>query len=144
MDEVTQAEATAAARRPVTRTAVFAFLVAVEIVVIATLYLTLPSAVPRDIAGTVRCLSGKPVVDVWVEGFSGGSWFAELSWPSTDGSVVSYVYRLPSGGQYEVRVGCGGTRGDWFTTNYSGYVDYDHHDFVCDDPPVKGVDGRCR
>lgn len=133
------------ATRRVTAGKVVAVLgIVVEVFVVVSLYLTLPTPVPRDIAGTVHCLSGRPVVRVWVEGFSGGSWYADLSWPSADPAFARYAYRLPSGGQYEVRVGCGGSPGDWFTTNYSGYVDDSYRDFVCDDPPTKGVDGRCR
>jgi hypothetical protein len=117
---------------------------AAELSVITALWLTLPQPHSRSVAGSVRCASGSPVVGVWVEGRSGGSWFAELNWSDPSRSVARYTYLLPSGGQYQVRVGCGGSSGDWGTTSYSPFVDDARRDFVCDDPSDRGRSGLCR
>src|SRR6266699_1536993 len=70
------------------------------------LAVTLPKSRPMDLHGTVRCRSGAEVQGVWVEGFSGGSWYADLT-RDPDG-LTRYSYRLPYGGKYQVHVGCGG------------------------------------
>ena len=116
-----------------------------EVGAIAVLWTTLPKPEPRTVTGSARCSSGAPVVGVWVEGRSGGSWWADDFIPkTTDPSTASFVKLLPHGGQYQVRVGCGGTRADWRTTNYSQYVDEGHHDFICDDPNTREIPGTCR
>jgi len=123
----------------------FAIGLVAEIGAIAALWTTLPTPEPRTVTGSVRCSSGAAVVGVWVEGRSGGSWWADDFTPlTTNPSTASFVKLLPHGGQYQVRIGCGGTPADWRTTNYSQYVDDGHHDFICDDPDNSEIPGTCR
>jgi hypothetical protein len=114
---------------------------AVEVIAIVWLALTLPHPRPRDIAGTVTCGSGATVVGVWVEGFRGGSGFAALT---GTGPVARFAYHLPDGGPYQVRVGCGGTPGDWRATDVSAYLDDDGRALHCEDAREPGRDGACR
>jgi hypothetical protein len=123
-------------------TAMAAVGLAVEAVVIVWLAVTLPHPQPRDIDGTATCASGAPVVGVWIEGFSGGSGFATLT--GTDGPATRFAYHLPDGGQYQVRVGCGGTPGDWHATDVSSYSDDGFRALVCEDSREAGRDGTCR
>ena len=116
---------------------------ATQICVGVALAATLPVAKPADIGGSVQCSSGRPVVGVWIEGFNGGSQFASIRRDETDPKITDYAYRLPDGGAYQVRVGCGGRPGDWADTVLSSYVGGASHDFVCHDVRHERDHGRC-
>jgi hypothetical protein len=79
------------------------------------------------LTGSVTCLSGRPVVGVWIAAASGqdDSGFAHLG-PrpgiragAASGPAVTYSYRLPQSGPYVVHVGCGGTARDWASRSFS-------------------------
>src|SRR5690349_6589946 len=107
--------------------------IAVEVVAAATLVATLPEPDPAEVNGTVRCTSGAAVQGVWIEGFSGGSGYASLTPAHRHSPTVSYRYVLPSGGDYQVHVGCGGTPSDWDRTLRSSYVEPGTRHFLCAD-----------
>lgn len=117
-------------------------ILALQIAAGTTLALTLPQSHPTDLHGIVRCSSGARVQGIWVEGFSGGSQFADLSAADT-ASTIRYRYRLPYGGKYQLRVGCGGSGGDWKVTAYSTYVDGPEHSFTCHDERGQPNYGKC-
>ncbi|MGB8860944.1 MAG: extracellular solute-binding protein [Ilumatobacteraceae bacterium] len=96
------------------------------------------SSEPVQLAGTVECASGEPVVGIWVE--------AE-SWPDandgwavfdpTDPGKANFTYTLQRGGRYRLHVGCGGSSATWGSTNSTGFVT-GSQDFLCHDPPGPG------
>jgi hypothetical protein len=98
---------------------------------------------PRIVSGDVACASGVDVTGVWVEAASGkgDSGFAHLgaATPSDvdlpSGPTAHFSYRLPHGGAYTLKVGCGGTGKDWATNNYSPQVSTGGTTLRCEDPP---------
>ena len=128
---------------PTFRAVVPAIGILAELGIAVALVVTLPKPHPAQVAGTVRCASGAPVQGVWIEGFSGGSSFANLSPDDRRSAEVSYAYTLPDGGKYQVRVGCGGTPGNWSKTVLSDYVDAGVHQFVCHDAPSRDQAVTC-
>lgn len=95
---------------------------------------TLPTPTIPFIAGHVACLSGRPVVGIWVQGdASGDSGWA--SWQATPGlpSYASFRHESPGGGTYSLSVGCGGTPKYWDVTATSPRARETNRDFICDD-----------
>lgn len=97
-----------------------------------TLAATLPTAANRDLTIDVSCTSGNPVVAIWIESRSGGSWFAQEGEPGHT-KVKRYTYRQKFTEKYQVRVGCGGTQQQWGITVMSSYSDRSYRRLLCDD-----------
>lgn len=117
--------------------------IALELVAAVTLAFTLPDAQPASVDGTVRCASGAPIQGIWIEGFSGGSGFAGLSPGDRRSALVTYRYELPSGGKYQVHVGCGGTPVTWTLELRSRYVNPGTNHFLCHDNAARSDDRTC-
>jgi uncharacterized MnhB-related membrane protein len=103
----------------------------------------------ESISGKVQCAGGEQVVGIWVDAINGGSGFADWIPISNNGSEASFKYILPNGGDYNLHVGCGGTKQDWggtYTTETgSGTVrDTNTHYFVCQDFPGTQGYGSCQ
>lgn len=106
--------------------------------------------------GSVECVSGRSVVDVWIAASSGqsDSGYAHLG-PITGsglnypaGPKAAFTYLLRHGGTYSVHVGCGGTAARWASKNFSPVLSGRTVHLECRDPttrPVSGgvPEGRC-
>lgn len=93
-----------------------------------------------EISGTVSCASGADVVGIWFEAPAGGSGFID-DYTSLGAEGATFSRTLPSGGPYEIHVGCGGTGDTWLTSNHSPRTELTGLTFVChddrgDDPGV--------
>jgi hypothetical protein len=117
--------------------------IAVEVVIGVVLAITLPRPRPAQAVGTVRCASGAAVQGVWIEGRSGGSDFADLTPDDRRSAEVTYRHTLSNGGRYQVRVGCGGTPGNWTRTIVSDYLSPGMYRLLCQDLPGRPNDGKC-
>src|SRR5579863_4926981 len=103
-----------------------AIFVALLSVVVYAIFRLVPDP-PVTVTGSVVCESGQPLIAVWIAASTGqgDSGYAHLgpanasgiSFP--DGADGTYSYRLPHGGTYAVHVGCGGTRNNWTSSDYS-------------------------
>ncbi len=93
---------------------------------------TLPTAANRGLTIDVVCTSGNPVVAIWVESRSGGSWWGQKGEPGRT-TVKRYTFVQTFTDQYQVRVGCGGTQQHWGITVVSSYNDRPYRRLVCDD-----------
>lgn len=93
----------------------------------------LPASAATTVQGKVVCVSQRSVVGVWIQAESGGSGWA--SWSATSGAAYEarYSRSLPSGGRYQVHVGCGGTSSNWASNNKSSYVGGTTNYFTCYD-----------
>jgi len=101
------------------------------------------------ITGKVLCQDGKQVEGVWVEAQNQGSNFANWYTINENGSEAGFKYILPNGGEYNLHVGCGGTKLLWAvsatTEAGTGSVkDYNSHYFICYDVPLTLYYGQCR
>ena len=106
---------------------------------------SLPRLEYHAVSGQVRCMSGKPVVGVWVhDSIPVTGDFAELLPIPGDPSVAVYIYRRVRGPEYSVSVGCGGTSHDWGIGIHSGSVPGTLSDFECFDDLHKPGGGTCR
>jgi hypothetical protein len=99
---------------------------------VAVMALFLPRVERHNVAGTVRCASGRPVVGVYAHDsypHSGG--WAATSPARGNPALVRYQRDDARGRTYWLSVGCGGTRDDWATALDTPTVAGDHHDFLC-------------
>jgi hypothetical protein len=117
------------------KTTLFAFGAALLIVLlVVALWNFLPTNEARTVSGEVRCASGQPVTGVWVGEAGGGgdhaSWRAEPSDPSR----AKYRMKVKAD-EYEVHVGCGGTKEKWGEEPWSETVGGTRNDFLCYDKP---------
>jgi sn-glycerol 3-phosphate transport system substrate-binding protein len=87
---------------------------------------------PVEISGTVSCETGADVVGIWVEAAAGGSGFID-DFTSLDTGGATFTRTLPSGGAYELHVGCGGTRETWLTSNNTPRTAETGLTFLCHD-----------
>jgi hypothetical protein len=88
------------------------------------------------ISGQVTCLSGAPVVGVWVVAASGGSGWASYSYEGA--GWYRYSFTLPRGGSYSLHVGCGGSTSRWAMTAQTPYATNTSGTPICDD--IRGSD----
>jgi hypothetical protein len=136
--------------------AIAAPVIAAPVITLITLAVTGTGTAASMLTGSVVCVSGRPLVGVWIAASSGqdDSGFAHLgpanasgiSYPA--GSIATYSYRLSHAGTYSVHVGCGGTASVWDSSNYSPLLSGATADLRCNDPtnpPIRGVvpDGKC-
>jgi hypothetical protein len=136
--------------------AIAAPVIAAPVITVITLAVTGTGTGASMLTGSVVCVSGRPVVGVWIAASSGqdDSGFAHLgpanasgiSYPA--GSAATYSYRLPHSGTYSVHVGCGETASGWDSRNYSSLLSGATADLRCNDPtnpPIPGVvpEGKC-
>ncbi|MEU9742200.1 hypothetical protein AB0E12_23750 [Micromonospora chersina] len=93
---------------------------------------TLPASADRDVTIDVFCTSGNPVVGVWIESRSGGSWFARRG-DAGSATSVRYTFKQKFTDAYQARVGCGGNQQQWGLTVVSSYSDRPYRRLACDD-----------
>lgn len=74
-----------------------------------------------NVSGTVRCLTGAPVVGVWVQSSGGGSKFASR-WGLPGAASVSGYNATVNSGSVELHVGCGGTPAKWDSDQWTPKV----------------------
>lgn len=110
----------------------------------AVLVITLPRATNRTLTFDVVCRSGNPVVGMWVESVSGGSYWGQAGEPGAAG-FARFTYQHTFDGDYELRVGCGGSAQTWGVEARSTQGAWTYRRIVCDDidfsPPAPA---RCR
>jgi hypothetical protein len=94
----------------------------------------LPRVEERNVAGTVRCMSGRPVVGVYVhDSYPDSGGFARIKSDGIDRAFVRYQRDTVRGSAHSLSVGCGGTPRDWATDLDSPRVTGEYHDFLCYD-----------
>jgi hypothetical protein len=131
-------------------------LIAAALIAMKTNALSLFSSRSSVVTGSVTCISGRPVVGVWIAASSGqgDSGYAHLGPGAASGinhpagATVTYSYRLPHGGSYAVHVGCGGAAKHWASSNYSPQLSALAARLRCDDPTATPAvetkpEGRC-
>lgn len=98
------------------------------------------------LAGSVVCLSGQPVVGVWIAASTGqrDSGYAHLGTANSAGGnyptgpTATYSFSLQNGTTYSVHVGCGGTVADWKSSDDSPLLSARSVTLHCADPlPVR-------
>jgi hypothetical protein len=110
----------------------------------ALLAATLPTSAYRDLTVDVFCTSGNPVVGVWIESRSGGSWFAQRG-DTGSAAVVRYTFRQKFTDPYQVRVGCGGNQQQWGLTVASSFSNRAYRRLACNDADAAAAKtGGCR
>ena len=101
-----------------------------------------PKSGPFDISGEISCISGQPVVGVWIAAAKGSGY---SPWQGQgSGSTATFWYTLPATESYSLHVGCGGTGSDWQVATYSGTVTSADNNFACDDVTGQAAYGTCR
>jgi hypothetical protein len=101
-----------------------------------------PKSGSFHIGGEISCISGQPLVGVWVAAAKGSGW---ASWIGQgNGSTATFSYTLPVTESYSLHVGCGGTGSDWQVATYSGTVTRANNNFACDDVSGQAAYGTCR
>ena len=96
--------------------------------------------------GTVQCISGEPVVGVWVVSNTGGTGWANFTPASGLPSKASFSKSVTNTNSYYLSVGCGGNAQTWHTTNYSDTVSGNSKYFSCWDAYGSNnyAKGRCQ
>lgn len=85
------------------------------------------------VAGSVTCVTGRPVEGVFVHANSGGGGWGVMNVPGNTSSTVSWHYTLPNGGSYYLAVGCGGSTSSWASSNYSANFSGNSGGLLCYD-----------
>jgi hypothetical protein len=101
-----------------------------------------PKSGPFHIGGEISCISGQPLVGVWVAAAMGSGWAPWIG--QGNGSTATFSYTLPVTESYSLHVGCGGTGSDWQVATYSGTVTSADNNFACDDVTGQAAYGTCR
>ncbi|MEV8375725.1 hypothetical protein AB0P21_23515 [Kribbella sp. NPDC056861] len=109
--------------------------VAVSVVVLlgVFLFVRVVTRVPRQVTGTVRCMSGAQVQGIWVKEARGLGGFVDPKRDPADPSTARYVRELRGSRTYGVNVGCGGTWKKWEVESRSKFVSGTSHRFECHD-----------
>jgi hypothetical protein len=105
---------------------------------------SLPRQANERITLDISCVSGAPVVGVWVEAENGGSGFAEPAGGGVGAGVgvgvgvgasgrERFAFELGFAGTYEVHAGCGGSRERWHKVAHSDPYDDPTRTLLCDD-----------
>ncbi len=102
-----------------------------------------------NITGKVFCAGGEQVEGVWIDAQNQGSGFANWYTTNSSGSEAGFKYTLPNGGEYNIHMGCGGSKQNWenvqTTEAGTGMVkDDNNHYFICYDVPLTPDYGQCR
>lgn len=100
----------------------------------AVLITFLPRVEQRNVAGTVRCLSGRAVVGVYVHDAHprSGGW-AKTTTNGADHAIARYQRDDVLGTTHSLSVGCGGNPKKWATVLDTPAVTGEYHDFLCFD-----------
>lgn len=94
-----------------------------------------PSDTPAAVKGVLSCLSGAPILGVWVQAVQDGkpgSGFASYQL-TADGKHTQYWFTLPESQTYDLSVGCGGTQKHWAVTAKVDSLTSPSATFECDD-----------
>jgi hypothetical protein len=106
----------------------------------AVLTVTVPQTTDETITLDIHCVSGNPVVGVWIDAAEGGSGWAVRG--AGESQFIRFTHELPFGGAYSVHVGCGGSANRWGVAVWSTEAALLFRRLTCDDiavtPPTPG------
>jgi hypothetical protein len=125
------------------RTRMSVLAVLVILATAAALTTLLPRVEQRNVSGTVRCMSGNPVVGVYVHDSHprSGGWARTVT-DKDDPAFARYQRDAVIGATHSLSVGCGGDSKNWARTLDTREVKGEYHEFLCFDQ-IDSVAGSC-